>query len=79
MTDMGGIPDEPRGSSRTCPHCGGTMRPIAYGYPDEELFAAGDRGEVFIGGCVIPEGPVPQWHCTSCDRHVHLTQAPTDA
>ena len=55
------------------------MRPIAYGYPDEELFAAGDRGEVFIGGCVIPEGPVPQWHCTSCDRHVHLTQAPTDA
>ncbi len=27
--------------------------PIAYGFPDEEAFAAEDRGEVELGGCVI--------------------------
>lgn len=38
----------------TCPACGGGTIPLEYGYPDEELFAAGERGEVAIGGCVVP-------------------------
>ena len=79
MTGMGDVPDEPWDSTRPCPHCAGEMRPIAWGYPDQELFEAGDRGQVFIGGCVIPDGPVPQWHCFSCGRDVHLPDVPEDA
>ena len=36
-----------------CPVCGAASVPIAYGYPDLELFEAADRGEVALGGCVI--------------------------
>lgn len=79
--DADAIPEEPWGTTRTCPHCAGTMRPIAWGYPlmDEPLLEAHNRGEVFLGGCVIPEGPVPQWHCTACGRDVHVPGADTEA
>lgn len=79
--DAGQIPGEPWGTTRTCPHCDGVMRPIAWGYPlmDEPLLAAHERGEVFLGGCVIPDGPIPQWHCTACGRDVHVPEAATEA
>lgn len=80
MTDHE-IPDEPRGNTRACPHCTTDMRPIAWGYPmmDEPLLAAHERGEVFLGGCIIPEGPVPQWHCPGCGRDVHIDRADSEA
>lgn len=77
MTDR--IPEEPWETTRTCPHCAGEMRPIVYGYPDRDLFDAGDRGDVFIGGCVIPQEPIPQWHCFSCGRDVYVPEVDTEA
>lgn len=74
MSDIGGLPDEPWGSTAPCPRCGTDMVPIAWGFPDADLFEAGDRGEVFIGGCCIPTWEVPQWFCRRCDRHVHLPE-----
>ena len=35
-------------------------------YPDEELFAQIERGEVRLRGCVI-EFDDPQWFCRNCD------------
>ena len=78
MTADSELPTEPPwGAAEPCPHCGADMRPIAWGYPlaDDPVMAAADRGEVFLGGCVIPEGPVPQWRCTGCGRDVALPEA----
>ena len=36
-----------------CPTCGTVGVPIVYGMPGPELVDAAERGEVFIGGCVI--------------------------
>lgn len=81
VNDEDGLPEEPPwGSSKPCPHCGARMIPIAWGFPDQELFEAAARGEVFIGGCCIPGGgPIPAWHCTGCDRDVALPESPAPA
>ena len=78
---MSDIPEEPWGSTRACPHCAGAMRPIVWGYPlmDDPLLEAANQGEVFLGGCIIPEGPTPQWHCPGCDRDVHVAVADSEA
>lgn len=51
---------------RPCPRCGSTdaIR-IIYGLPDHELFAASERGEVALGGCVIGEES-PDFECRAC-------------
>ena len=77
--DTDGIPGEQWGTTRTCPHCGGGMLQIVWGFPDAALFEAGDRGEVFLGGCCIPPEPTPDWHCTSCGREVAVPEAATEA
>ena len=81
MGDMGGVPDEPWGSTAPCPRCGTAMRAIAWGYPlmDDPLMEASARGEVFLGGCIVPDEPIPQWFCPRCDRLVHLTEGATQA
>lgn len=56
-----------------CPTCDGELVPLVWGMPDLELFEAAERGEAAIGGCIVPDGPWPQWHCKRCDRDVHLT------
>jgi hypothetical protein len=49
-----------------CPKCGAaTVRPIMFGYPTAEAEGAVARGEIVLGGCVIPEEP-PIWSCTQC-------------
>ena len=81
MVDEDVIPEESWDSTAPCPHCGTDMRPIVWGYPlmDEPLLEAHERGDVFLGGCVIPEGPIPQWHCPGCGRDVHIARAGTEA
>ncbi|MFT5203460.1 MAG: hypothetical protein ACI9C1_002860 [Candidatus Aldehydirespiratoraceae bacterium] len=51
-----------------CPTCQrATIVPIAYGYPGPEMWAAVDRGEIVLGGCVVtPENP--SWECTACQQ-----------
>ena len=77
--DSDEIPEEPWGTTRPCPHCAGVMIPIAYGYPDGELFEAAERGEAAIGGCVIPVGDIPNWRCRSCGRDVVVAEAGSEA
>jgi len=52
-----------------CPECGTSENviPIIYGYPGPELREAADRGEVWLGGCVIT-GDDPLWHCKDCGK-----------
>ena len=71
---MSEIPEEPWDSTSPCPYDGAAMRPIVWGYPmlDDPAMAAAERGEVFLGGCVIPAAPIPQWHCPRCGRDVHV-------
>lgn len=45
-----------------CPVCGLAGTAIVYGYPMPETFAAADRGEVVLGGCVI-EPAMPTHEC----------------
>ena len=51
---------------RPCPRCGSTdaIR-IIYGMPDHDLFAASERGEVALGGCVIGDES-PNYECRGC-------------
>ena len=79
MAGMGDVPDEPWGTTRPCPHCAGTMIPIAYGMPDQELIDASEQGQAAIGGCVIPVDPIPQWRCTACGRDVAVAEAQPEA
>jgi hypothetical protein len=39
-----------------------------WGYPamDENLRQALDRGDVVLGGCLIPPDGPPDWHCQDC-------------
>lgn len=45
-----------------CPRCASPSVPIVYGLPAPELFAAADRGEVSLGGCLIVDD-APQFRC----------------
>ncbi len=52
----------------TCPTCGpGTfVVPIIYGGPAPGDAEAVARGEIELGGCVLPEGKVPTHRCKAC-------------
>lgn len=52
-------------ASGSCPDCGAEMRPVVYGYPSVELIEQAERGEVILGGCVIPAAPVDHI-CLDC-------------
>jgi hypothetical protein len=38
---------------------------IEYGDPGPDLLDRAERGNVWIGGCVIT-GDDPKWHCKAC-------------
>jgi hypothetical protein len=55
----------------TCPACGSPEGvPLLWGLPDARAWAAGERGELVIGGCDLPmgEGPLPNLQCLKCHR-----------
>lgn len=48
-----------------CPACGNKVVVIQYGEPTAETFAAEEKGELVIGGCLI--GPnSADWQCIKC-------------
>lgn len=59
-----------------CPNCGGELRKIVWGMPDLSMLDAAQRGEVYIGGCVLFE-PAAQYHCMRCDREYRWISAKT--
>jgi hypothetical protein len=38
-----------------CPTCGARGIPLVYGYPDDGLMEAAERGQVDLGGCVLSD------------------------
>ncbi|MCO8269312.1 hypothetical protein M1L60_01760 [Actinoplanes sp. TRM 88003] len=62
-----------------CPTCDKPGIPIVYGMPGSDLMAAGERGEIAFGGCVIGEVN-PDWQCAEGHRWVdpgEVTEART--
>jgi hypothetical protein len=53
-----------------CPACKQrTGVEIIYGYPSAELGEASNRGDVALGGCVLPDGGnTPTRECTGCGQ-----------
>jgi len=51
-----------------CPRCGDEAVRIAYGLPTGRTFAAAERGEIVLGGCLIT-GQDPDRAYLSCHHH----------
>ena len=49
-----------------CPRCGGRAIPILRGLPSLEAFEAADRGEIYLGGCLMADED-PDFACTGFD------------
>ena len=60
-----------RYDTESCPDCGGRLIPIMWGYPRPEMLEMANRGEVFLGGCVLPMS-IPNYHCTVCGHEFRL-------
>ncbi len=61
-----------------CSRCGSTDAvEIVYGLPDHGLFAASERGEVALGGCVIGEES-PEFECRRCGAPMAWGSPPGD-
>jgi len=60
--------DEFLGYEPKCPECGEKLLPIEYGMPGPDLFEKVEKGEVYIGGCII-EDIQPIYHCNKCRRN----------
>lgn len=51
----------------TCAHCGRRVsKLVVYGYPEPETLERARRGEVVLGGCVLPAEPITNWVCDLC-------------
>lgn len=49
-----------------CEGCGTPIAPVIYGYPSRELMEQAQRGEVRLGGCVMPFGPERRLNDSFC-------------
>ncbi|WP_225980538.1 hypothetical protein [Micromonospora sp. B006] len=47
----------------SCPDCHAADVPLLFGLPAPEARKAAAAGELALGGCFIPEEPVPNWQC----------------
>lgn len=58
----------PETSRPDCPACEApdSAQPLVFGFPSEEMFEASERGEITLGGCCLPQGPMPHWRCSGC-------------
>ncbi len=59
--------DDFLGYEPRCPNCTNKMIKIVYGMPDTDTMKKAQRGEIFLGGCVIEEFQ-PEYHCNKCRR-----------
>ena len=50
-----------------CPNCRQKMLEIVYGRPSIETMEKAERGEVYLGGCMISYRN-PKYHCNNCRR-----------
>jgi len=59
--------DDFLGYEPKCPNCNNKMIKIVYGMPDTDTMEKAQKGELFLGGCVIEEFQ-PEYHCNKCRR-----------
>ena len=53
-----------------CPRCGNELLPIVYGMPGPEMLKKAERGEIYLGGCLItPDNP--KYYCDACDKEFY--------
>ena len=48
--------------------CGGPVLPIVYGFPDSEMQAKAERGEVILGGCCLDSREERDCECAWCHQ-----------
>ncbi len=64
-------------AGRVCPGCGKEDSiPLVYGLPGFDLFQQAERGNVALGGCMVP-GEEPVLSCRSCGREWGCEGDPT--
>ena len=67
-----------RPRSKKCPACGARdCARYEYGMPyySQELAAQLDAGTVVLGGCILIEGEIWDWHCNVCELDFLKTEA----
>ena len=50
-----------------CPKCGNKLVEIMYGMPSSDIIEKVEKGEIFLGGCMIDDVN-PIYHCNTCER-----------
>lgn len=60
-------PEIPVRDPMTCPGCKRSIspQPISYGYPSAEAGQSAERGEIYLGGCVVGRD-FPSHRCRDC-------------
>ncbi len=53
-------------TTKKCPKCDRPLISILYGEPTYEAFEASERGEIILGGCLMPGDDGPHYHCDKC-------------
>lgn len=69
----------PTEKKQRCPDCGerAGVRPM-YGMPTPEAMEAAARGEIALGGCIIPWGS-PHFRCLACSWEWAMPVEPGDS
>lgn len=57
------------GTKHDCPVCHkqDQVIPISYGYPSSIGIERANKGEIYLGGCMVSDCD-PQWHCKRCKK-----------
>lgn len=59
--------DDFLGYEPKCPDCGNKLVEIVYGMPGSDVIKQVEKGEVFLGGCMVSDVN-PKYHCNTCER-----------
>ena len=52
---------------KCCPNCNNELIKIVYGMPSNEMFQKAEKGEIYLGGCIIlPNNAV--YYCSKCEK-----------
>ena len=62
--------DDDEDDIKYCPICGSELIPIVYGMPGPEMLKKAERGEIYLGGCLITPDD-PKYYCDDCDKEFY--------
>ena len=62
--------DEFLGYEPKCPYCSSKLIEIVYGMPSPEAFEKVEKGELYLGGCIIEDNQ-PKYHCNKCNKRFY--------